>query len=287
MSENLFPAGTFAPDPRPAPVPRMLAAQYALDLKLLLRNGEQLLLTMFIPITLLIGLTLLGAEVHLIAPHTLMPPGIADLVRPPGRVFVHHDLDAVLALHVASGIPAGQVGIIDGPNSAAVDSFKATIIGKGGHGAYPHQTVDPIFILAQVINAIHGGRARRINPTRPAVISVGAVHTGSANNIIPDTVELTGMVRALDEEMRKDILRRIRHTAKSIAESAGGSADVVVTSNYDVTNNDERLGDLVARSLKSTLGESNVFVNPKVTVSEDFSAYQKEIPGFLDRKSVV
>ncbi|MBL8157534.1 MAG: amidohydrolase, partial [Anaerolineae bacterium] len=87
-------------------------------------------------------------------------------------------LDAVIALHINSNIPTGQIRIATGYNSAAVDSFEATIIGEGCHGAYPHQGVDPIFILAQVINAVHGIRARRINPVHPAVISIGSVHAG-------------------------------------------------------------------------------------------------------------
>jgi amidohydrolase len=92
-------------------------------------------------------------------------------------------LDAVIALHVASENPAGKVEMGDGYQMAAVDSFHATIMGTGCHGAYPHTGVDPIFILAQVINAVHGIRARRINPVRPAVISFGSVHTGEASNM--------------------------------------------------------------------------------------------------------
>lgn len=189
---------------------------------------------------------------------------------------------AIFGLHLNSRTPLGKAGYRPGSFMASGDTFKIVVAGKQTHAALPWLGIDPVVLASQVVLGLQTIQSRQVNVLLdPSVITVATINGGNRANIIPDTVELTGMVRALDEEMRKDILRRIRHTAKSIAESAGGSADVVVTSNYDVTNNDERLGDLVARSLKSTLGESNVFVNPKVTVSEDFSAYQKEIPGFF------
>jgi len=125
-------------------------------------------------------------------------------------------------------------------------------------------------------------QSRQVNVLlEPSVITVGAINGGNRSNIIPETVEMLGTVRTLDEGMRRDIHRRITNTAQSIAQSAGGSAEVTITRDYDVTSNDEKLADFGARSLKTTIGEANVFVNPKVTVSEDFSAYQKVVPGFF------
>src|SRR5215510_1563624 len=131
------------------------------------------------------------------------------------------DLDAVIALHINSNLPTGQIRIATGPNSAAVDSFNATIIGEGCHGAYPHQGVDPIFMLAQVINAIHGIRARRINPVHPSVISVGAVHGGSADNIIPDSVAIRGTIRSYDEETRSQLWKELE-AAIAVSRAFGG-----------------------------------------------------------------
>jgi amidohydrolase len=92
---------------------------------------------------------------------------------------------------------------------------------------------------------------------------------------------MLGTIRTLNEDMRRDIHRRITNTAKSIAQSAGGDAEVTIRQGYDVTTNDERLTERAAQSLRATMGEGNVFVIPKVTASEDFSAYQKVIPGFF------
>ena len=97
-------------------------------------------------------------------------------------------VDKVIALHVASDAEAGKIIINDQYITAAVDDFYATIIGKGCHAAHPDHGIDPIFVVAQVINALHGIRARRINPVRPAVVTIGSIHGGNATNVIPDTV---------------------------------------------------------------------------------------------------
>ena len=106
-------------------------------------------------------------------------------------------LDHVFAIHINSLIPPGKIVSGTGYVMAAPDQFAATITGKGTHGAYPHMGIDPIFALAQVINAIHGIRARRINPLKPSVISIGAVHGGDANNIIPNSVFFNGTIRKI------------------------------------------------------------------------------------------
>lgn len=189
---------------------------------------------------------------------------------------------AIFGLHLNSRTPLGKAGYRPGPFMASGDTFRIVVSGKQTHAALPWLGIDPVVLASQIVLGIQTIQSRQVNVLlEPSVVTVATINGGNRANIIPDSVELTGMVRALDEGMRKDILRRIRQTAESIAESAGGRADISVTSNYDVTNNDERLGELVGKSLKATLGEKNVFINPKVTVSEDFSAYQKEVPGFF------
>ena len=131
-------------------------------------------------------------------------------------------LDAVLALHVDNNNPTGQIEISGGEASAAVDSFSATIIGQGGHGAYPHETVDPTFILAQVINAIHGIRARRIKPIDAAVISIGAIHAGYTSNVIPESVELMGTIRSFDTEVREQLSEELEK-AFALTRAFGGN----------------------------------------------------------------
>src|SRR5262249_48475491 len=145
--------------------------------------------------------------------------------------------DAVIALHVASGIPSGQIGIMNGHNSAAVDSFEAAIIGEGCHGAYPQYGTDPIYILAQVINAIHGVRARRINPTRPTMISVGAVHGGAPDNVTPAEVQLRGTIRSYDDETRHKLWDELEK-AFGVARALGGDYKLEIFKSYPSQVND-------------------------------------------------
>ena len=189
---------------------------------------------------------------------------------------------AIFGLHLNSRTPLGKAGVRSGPFMASGDTFNIVVNGSQTHAALPWLGIDPIVLSSQVIQGIQTIESRQVNVLlEPSVISIGVINGGNRPNIIPDKVEMSGMIRALDETMRNDIQKRLSRTAEKIAESGGGSATVSITPNYDVTNNDERLALLATESLKTTLGSANVFTNPTVTVSEDFSAYQKVIPGFF------
>lgn len=189
---------------------------------------------------------------------------------------------AVFGLHLNSRTPLGRAGYRAGPFMASGDTLKIVVKGAQTHGALPWLGVDPIVISSQVVLGLQTIQSRQVNVLmEPSVITIGAINGGNRSNIIPEWVEMIGTIRSLDEGMRRDIHRRIVKTAQSIAQSAGGSAEVTITDNYDVTSNDEKLAELGARSLRASIGEANVFINSKVTVSEDFSAYQKVVPGFF------
>lgn len=190
------------------------------------------------------------------------------------------ELDAVIALHINSNIPTGQIRVASGPNSAAVDSFNATIMGEGCHGAYPHQGVDPIFIMAQVINAIHGIRARRINPVRPAVISIGAVHAGSANNVIPDEVSLNGTIRSYDDETREQLWRELEQ-AFSIARALGGDYTLEIIKSYPSQHNDAAVATLIRDVGVSLLGENGLYPDEPGMGAEDFAYMTRKAPGAM------
>src|SRR5690606_2805297 len=115
------------------------------------------------------------------------------------------DLDAVIALHVASGTESGKIEIRSGYAMANVDSFYATIYATGAHGASPHKGTDPIYMLAQLLNVIYGIPSRRIDPIRPVIISIGAVHAGDATNVIPAEVKLNGTIRSYDDATREQL----------------------------------------------------------------------------------
>ncbi len=190
------------------------------------------------------------------------------------------DLDAVIALHVNSGMPAGQIRVATGPNSASVDSFNATIIGEGCHGAYPHQGVDPIFILAQVINAINGIRARRINPVRPAVISIGAVHAGSANNVIPDEVQMNGTIRSYDDETREQLWKELEQ-AFSITRALGGDYKLEIIKSYPSQHNDAQVAQLIREIGVEMLGDDSLYPEEPGMGAEDFAYMTRKAPGAM------
>ncbi len=190
------------------------------------------------------------------------------------------NLDAVIALHVNSNIPAGQIRIATGPNSASVDSFNATIIGEGCHGAYPHQGVDPIFILAQVINAIHGIRARRINPVRPAVISIGAVHAGAANNVIPDEVQMNGTIRSYDDETREKLWAELEQ-AFTVTRAFGGDYKLEIIKSYPSQHNDAEVAQLIREIGVSMLGEGGLYPEEPGMGAEDFAYMTRKAPGAM------
>lgn len=189
---------------------------------------------------------------------------------------------AIFGLHLNSRTPLGKAGVRAGPFMASGDTMKILVKGAQTHAALPWLGVDPIVLAAQIVMGIQTIQSRQVNVlNEPSVITIATINGGNRANIIPDAVEMSGMIRALDEGMRMDIQRRVVSTSEAIARSAGGSAEVVIEPNYDVTRNDGQLAALATRSLRQSLGEANVFVNPKVTVSEDFSAYQKHIPGLF------
>lgn len=213
-----------------------------------------------------------------------MPPGEeggAELMVKEG-VLNDPRPEAIFGLHVNSRTPLGRAGYRSGPMMASGDNLKITIRGKQTHAALPWLGVDPIVIASQVVLGLQTIESRQVNILlEPSLITLGTIKGGNRANIIPDSVEMSGIIRTFDQGMRKDIHRRIAETAQGIASSAGATAEVKITPQYDVMSNDERLAEFGGKSLRATLGESKVFLNPKVTASEDFSAYQKIVPGFF------
>jgi len=189
-------------------------------------------------------------------------------------------LDAVMALHVDNNTPTGQIEISGGMASAAVDSFSATIIGQGGHGAYPHKTVDPTFILAQVINAIHGIRARRIKPIDAAVISIGAIHTGHTSNVIPERVEIMGTIRSFDTEVREQLSNELEK-AFALTRAFGGDFTLTIERGFPPMYNDPEVADLIRQTAEEMLGEDKVAPGEAQMGAEDFSYMSQLAPGAM------
>ena len=189
-------------------------------------------------------------------------------------------VDAVFGLHVTSRYPVGEIAYRAGAMMAAVDSFRIQVHGKQTHGAYPWLGVDPIVTASQIVLALQTIPSRQLDVSlAPAVVTVGAIHGGVRNNIIPDDVEMIGTIRSLDAKMRSDIHERIRRTAEDIANSAGAKADVTIEGGYPITWNDPKLTEEMAPTLQR-LTKDVIVVNPTLG-AEDFSFYQQKVPGLF------
>jgi hippurate hydrolase len=192
--------------------------------------------------------------------------------------------DFAIALHVADDIPAGRLGYTPGYALANVDSVDITIFGRGGHGAYPHRTVDPIVIAARTIVALQTIVARENNPIDPAVVTVGSIHGGSKHNIIPDEVTLQLTVRSYKDEVRSRVLAAIARIAKAEAAAAGAPKEPSVTVGESVfaTYNDPALTRRIAGVLGQAFGGPNVVEKAPQMGAEDFGAFARAgVPGVL------
>ena len=190
--------------------------------------------------------------------------------------------DAIFGLHVTSRLPTSIIGLRSGPLMASADQFRIDVRGRQTHGAAPWSGVDPIVTAAQVVLGLQTIVARQVDISREAaVVTVGAIKGGVRQNIIPDKVEMIGTIRAFDEGMREDIHGRIRDTAEGIAKAARAQCDVCIERGYDVTVNDAQLTETMLPTLRRVAGAERVQIVPKVTGSEDFSCYQKVVPGMF------
>ncbi len=197
-------------------------------------------------------------------------------------------VDYVFGLHIEGDHKAGVFGLRGGAIAAAPDRFEIKILGSGGHGSAPHQTIDPVYVAAQVIIAIQGVSSRMIDPVQPFVISIGAVHSGTKENIIPDEAMLEGTIRTLDEATRRRAKAKVAEVAKGVCRAFGAKALVEFEEDaYPVTVNNEKVTELARRVLRKLPGVK-VTVNEPQLGGEDFSRFLHEAPGtfyFLGTKN--
>jgi amidohydrolase len=183
--------------------------------------------------------------------------------------------DVGVALHVGNTMPAGQVGITPGIYNTNADSLRITIYGKGGHGASPNLTIDPIVIAARTILALQTITSREVKPGEMAVITVGYIQAGTKNNIIPDHAELGLTVRTYKTEVRKQILDAIARITKAEAE-AGGAPREPLIEHYEATDsvyNDPALAERLRAPLEAALGKESVITTEPITPSEDYAYF--------------
>ena len=189
-------------------------------------------------------------------------------------------VDAIYGLHVTSRFAVGQLAYRPEGMMAAVDSFRIVVRGRQTHGAYPWLGVDPIVVASQIVLGLQTIPSRQVDVSAaPSIVTVGAIHGGVRNNIIPDEVEMIGTIRSLEATMRDAIHERIRRTAESIAASAGATADVEIETGYPITYNDPKLTERTLPVLQRVAGADNVSLVNATLGAEDFSFFQKEVPG--------
>jgi amidohydrolase len=195
-------------------------------------------------------------------------------------VLKNPDVDAIIGLHLWNNLPLGTVGVRAGALMAAVESFRCTILGKGGHGAMPHQTVDSVVVAAQVVNALQTIVARNVNPIDSAVVTVGELHAGTKGNVIADTARMSGTVRYFNPDFKGFIQQRIEKIIAGICEINGANYDLKYWGLYPPTINDNGMAQLV-QSVAEEVVETPLGIVPECQTmgGEDMSYFLQEIPG--------
>ena len=207
------------------------------------------------------------------------PGGAEPMVK--AGVLDNPKVDAVFGLHVFP-YTAGTIVYRSGPLMASADEFTIAITGRQTHGAVPWGGVDPIVIGAQIVTALQSIVSRTVNIAQaPAVVTVGRFAAGNRSNIIPDTAELVGTVRAFDNDERVRIRERITAIATHYAEAAGATAKVTYGLGYPVTVNDPALTERMVPTLQRVAGPGKAIVGPLTGTSEDFSYFQQQVPGLF------
>ncbi|HYA99816.1 MAG TPA: amidohydrolase [Ktedonobacteraceae bacterium] len=191
------------------------------------------------------------------------------------------NVDGIIGLHLMSDYPLGRVGVRSGPVFASADRFILTVKGKGGHAAMPETTVDPIVISAYIVTALQTLISRETSPLNPAVITIGIIKAGTAFNIIPESAEMHGTMRAFDKEHRRKLIRRITEITQGIATSMGGSCVVDVIDGCPPCVNDVKMTEFVRAAAIATVGEQEVDASDDVmtTGSDDMACFLEAVPG--------
>lgn len=188
-------------------------------------------------------------------------------------------VDIVFGQHVAAEVPVGAIELRAGPAMAAADRFELTIQGRGGHGAQPHLTVDPIAVGAQIVLALQTIVAREVDPTKEAVVTVGVFEAGSAANVIPDTAVLRGTLRSFDPEVRALLGARVGEIAAGIAQAMRATVDYSYQPGYPATVNDPDETERVRRIAAEVVGAEHVLTADLQMGAEDFSYFLERKPG--------
>ena len=190
-------------------------------------------------------------------------------------------IEQVYGMHNGPGIPVGSFAIRSGPIMAGGDAVFITIEGKGGHAAHPDKCIDSVLVGAQLITALQSIVSRSVDPLESAVISICEFHAGHARNVIPQTAELKGTVRTLNQSVRELVERRVREVVAGVAQMTGARIDLTYDRGYPVTVNHVLQTDVATRAAKEIAGDANVHEMPPLMAGEDFAFMLQQRPGAL------
>ncbi|CAM1341853.1 amidohydrolase [Tenacibaculum amylolyticum] len=206
--------------------------------------------------------------------------GGAELMVKEG-VLKNPDVDAIFGLHISSGQDVGTIAYKPGGIMAASQSFKIKVKGKQSHGSRPWASIDPIVISAKIIDGLQTIISREAELTKEgAVITVGKIDSGVRSNIIPESAEMIGTIRTLDYDMQKQINDRMKEMVPAIAKAYRAEATIEIEKGYPITFNDIKLTKQALPTLQNVAGKDKVIEIKAITGAEDFSFFQKEVPGF-------
>ncbi|MCS7281864.1 MAG: amidohydrolase [Anaerolineae bacterium] len=187
--------------------------------------------------------------------------------------------DIFLAAHLWNDRPVGSVDVTPGPVMAAAEKWTCVIRGLGGHGALPHQTVDPIVTAAHAVVALQTIVSRNVSPLETAVVTVGAIHGGDAFNVIPAQVELLGTIRTYEPSARDTAIRRLRDILQGVAATFGAQAEVDIAPLTPAVINDYQVTSAVRRAAEAVLGPERVTSGERTMGSEDAAFFMRQVPG--------
>lgn len=219
----------------------------------------------------------LRGELRFIFQHAeeLFPGGAQQVV----DAGVMDGVNVAIGAHLFSPIPVGLIALKSGPLMAAPDTFEVTVIGKGGHGALPHETIDPVVIAAQIVMALQTIVSRQRDPLEPAVVSVTTIHAGTAHNVIPGSAALTGTVRTFDPALRKQIPQLMERLVDGVTRAYGATYQLRYEFGYRATVNDAATTEVLRQVVCETLGREALMDATPTMGGEDFSAYLTKAPG--------
>lgn len=215
------------------------------------------------------------------AAEEMLPGGAKPLVE--AGALENPKVDAIMAFHIGTGLETGKVGFKPGASQAAPDKLTVKITGLGGHGAYPHKTIDPVAIAGSFITTVQNIVSRSIDPIDSAVVTIGSIHGGTKDNIIADDVVMTGTIRTLKPETRELVHKRIRDICRGLEEAFMCKIEVDILLGYPpVINNAEFIEKYAVPAANKIVGEENVVILPLPTMGgEDMSYFLQKVPGVI------